>query len=188
MLATINQVINALRDTEIDAEDLESKDAKLIQRLIGYASYSAQSITNQLLIRQVYVRTFNGNGGTKLLLPTMSNPEITKVVINDAEVELTTIKVSQSGVVYSENGFPEGFQNIEITFECGYEATDAGTGEHEPPADMNEAVIAEVVSRYRMYQEINIPTAEGAQAGVEDTRTFLNKEAKEMLEPYRRIV
>lgn len=181
MLAMIAQIVGSLAETPA----LDNERIALIERLIRYASHAAEKITKQFLIKATHTIRMNGNGLTKLLIPTMSKPSLKHVKIDG--VTVTGASVSDSGIVYYKHTFPEGFQNIEIQFECGYESTVSGDNIRETPPDLNEAIIAETISRYRMYQEINIPTAEGAQAG-EDTRVFLNKEAEALLEFYKRWV
>lgn len=80
-----------------------------LRRSIGTTTYASKK--------------FNGNG-TKILMLEKPITTFTSLYIEDELIPSTEYDVDMSeGVVYYENGFKEGYQNISVNYVAGYDET-----------------------------------------------------------------
>jgi len=160
MLTTVTRVKTSLVTlTPTSADDL-------LERLILEVTGVVEDYCNRYFHYAEYTETVDGTGRTTLRLRGCPVREITSLKIDGEEIDEEDYSVNyRLGEIYYEDGFTEGYQNVEIVYAAGYdypaeeeEEEGGGEGGEEeetedltPPAELEGAVIAEVVSRYENY-------------------------------------
>ncbi len=166
MLTTVDRVKDSLV-TPLP----ESADA-FLERLILEVTGVVEDYCNRYFHYASYTETFDGTGRTTLRLRGVPVRRIISLTIDDEEIDKSDYEVNlRLGEIYYASGFTAGYQNIVVVYVAGYdypeeeeeeeEEEDGDVGEKEEeedsgedlttPAELEGAVIAEVVSRYENY-------------------------------------
>lgn len=101
-----------------------SAEDNLIQRLVDRATAMIQQDNKRDLLQKVYTdETYNGEGHDMLFIKNFPVQSITSLSIDDQQLQPEDYSLDPStGIV---NGFfPEGWQNIKVTYTGGYPAND----------------------------------------------------------------
>ena len=152
---------------------LPEKADALLTRLILEVTGVVEDYCNRYFHFAEFTEIFNGTGKTMLRLRGLPVWEVVSVTIDDEEIDPLNYTIDyRLGEIYYESGFTEGFQNVEVVYAAGYdypedeEEEEEGEEGEEPeeeeeeeeaeydnttPAELEGAIIAEVVSRYENY-------------------------------------
>ena len=124
-------------------------DDALLSRLITSVSNFIQSWLNRNLNSSAYAETYDGSGGTRLMLGNYPVTAVASLVIDGIAIPLSTAPTvpgytfDQYGILlrggYVFNYSVYGFQNVAIAYTAGY-AT--------PPVEIEQAAIELVSLRY----------------------------------------
>lgn len=133
-----------------------------IERQINIASQRIENYCSRKFKKQTYtLENYEGTGGLYLLLTNFPVTEVTKIVIDDTEYDVSDFKIDYAkGIIYFEDVFSasgvcEGISNfsnkillsIQVTYTAGYVLpNDAGT--RNLPYDLDQCCVDEVVSKY----------------------------------------
>lgn len=155
MLTTIARVKGTMSMT------LPEKADALLTRLILEVTGVVEDYCNRYFHFAEFTEIKNGTGKTMLRLRGLPVWEVVSVTIDDEEIDPEDYTIDyRLGEIYYESGFTEGFQNVEVVYKAGYdypEEPEEGEEEEEleyeytTPAELEGAIIAEVVSRYENY-------------------------------------
>jgi len=120
LLTNVGKVQNALSHTQIAATE-----TTLIERLIKQVGKIAESFCNRYFLYATYTEIFDGDGAKKIYLKGYPVITFSKLEIDDEEIAADDYDVNLDlGEVYYSSGFTEGYQNIKVTYTCGYVALD----------------------------------------------------------------
>jgi len=109
-----------LSHTQISATEIT-----LIERLIKQVDKIAENFCNRYFLYGEYTETFDGDGAKKIYLKGYPVITFSKLEIDDEEIAADDYDVNLDlGEVYYSSGFTEGYQNIKVTYTCGYVALD----------------------------------------------------------------
>lgn len=108
-----------------------STDDTLLARMITAASSFAKSWLSRDLIPTDYTLTLNGNGGAQMFMPQYPIISVSAVSVNGTAISArTTGQPSSPGFFYDKesvynngNGFPNGLQNIVISYSAGFQVS-----------------------------------------------------------------
>lgn len=103
------------------AADDTAKDDRLIFLINGFSAF-IESYTGRKFVKGTFTEKLDGNGCSKVYLQTMPVLSVSEIKQNGSVVSAGDYLVyGEEGSVLSKNGvWPEGNQNIEITFTGGY--------------------------------------------------------------------
>ena len=172
-LTTLENVKAALHITVTD-------DDTLLESLINRISAAVESYCRRKFKARDYTEKYDGDGTTVLYLKQYPVNSVTTLKISGSVVD------SANYVIYDEVGkivlrytyFPEGLQNIEVTYNAGYQ-----DGSNELKT-LEQIVINEIQAHYLAGQtDIVSPEGEG---DIPDKKTFLTQEARRWLQPFVR--
>lgn len=99
------------------SETVVASSAEAIRNEAGW--HIAPSVTETI--------TIDSNGGPILMLPTLYLTAVTEVVdvSGDTPTVLTGWRKSRAGMLSRQQGWPHGFESVEVTFTHGYDACPA---------------------------------------------------------------
>ncbi len=143
MLTTVAKVTASLQSSKVGL------DNTLIARLIAQVGARLESATNRFLTHGERTETRDGNGRTFLYLRGYPVHAIAEVKIDD-EVEEDYQSNLDFGELYRTGRWAKGYQNISVKYTAGWDAETVG--KPRPPADLEGAVIAEVVAWHDAYK------------------------------------
>ena len=160
---------------------VDSTKETLIEDLIKQVEKNIESYCNRIFRYGTYIEVFNG-GRQRIFLKGFPVWEIEYVKVDGKEI--TDYKVDKErGIIFHPTAFLHcGFYNIEVKYTCGYDASSIDITLH-PPADLEGAVIEEVISRYE-----NLTSEPKTGEGLIDLRTnFLTSRARDYFSRQRII-
>ena len=122
-------------------------DDELLKRLITAASQYIQTWLNRTIASTLYVETYNGTGGNRLILPNYPVTAVGSVAVNFTPIPAAPASSGSSGFLFDSFGlylrgfsFTEGFQNVAVTYTAGFLTT---------PPELEQACIELVALRYK---------------------------------------
>jgi|GEM_PF-6811100 len=173
MLTTKDRVKRAL------AIDIGSNDS-LLEDIIKSVSKMVEDYCNRIFIYGEYTEIFDGDGRDIIFLKGFPVREIKSIKLDGVDITDDCKVNKELGEIYYQKGFSEGFQNIEVIYTCGY---DASNNDYLPPDDLEQAVVEEVVSRFE-----NLTTQTRTGENLVDLRTnFLTGRARDYFSRQRNI-
>ena len=173
MLTTKDRVKRALAIDIGDNDDLLEDIIKSVSRMV-------EDYCNRIFLYGEYTQVFDGDGRDIIFLQGFPVYEVKSVRVDGKDITSDCKVNKELGEIYYEDGFTEGFQNIEVVYTCGYDADDE---EHLPPPDLEQAVVEEVVSRFE-----NLTTQTRTGENLVDLRTnFLTGRARDYFSRQRNI-
>jgi len=155
-------------------------DDALLESLINRISAAVESYCKRKFKARDYTEKYDGDGTSILFLKQYPVNSVSSLKIGESVLD------TSSYVIYSDEGkirlkysvFSEGIQNVEITYNAGYQD---GSDELEA---LEQIVINEIQAHYLAGQtDIVAPEGEGE---IPDKKTFLTSEARRFLEPFIR--
>ncbi len=165
MLTTVEKVQEYL------VMPVDSSKETLIEDLIKQVEKNVEDYCNRIFVYGSYIEFFQGCN-RRIFLKGFPVWEIEYVKIDGSEItDYQSDK--RRGIIFHPYAFCE-FYNIEVKYTCGYDAESADETLH-PPADLEGAVIEEVVSRYE-----NLTSETRTGENLIDLRTnFLTSRARD---------
>lgn len=179
-MAVSEYALTTLANVKATLHITTSDDDALIENLINRISGAIEAYCKRKLKARDLTEKYDGDGTSTLYLKQYPVNSVASLIINDGEVD------SSDYVVYKTIGklqlkssvFPPGLQNIEVTYNAGFES-----GSEELEA-LEHIAISEIQAHYLAGQtDIVSPEGEGE---IPDKKTFLTAEARRWLEPFIR--
>ena len=104
---------------------ISATEITLIERLIKQVGKIAENFCNRYFLYGEYTETFDGDGAKKIYLKGYSVIAFSKLKIGDEEIDTANYIVNLNlGEIYYSAGFTKGYQNVKVTYTCGYVALD----------------------------------------------------------------
>ncbi len=148
----------------------------LIDDLIGQVTSQAESFTGRRLLLGSYTDTLSGDGRKLISVAAAPVWTVSKVEIDEAEV--SGYQANLDTGIFQMYRWPSGVGNIKITYTAGW---DLDTEGKEPPADLEGAIVDEVVARFYVYRS-QPRVGEGL---VDLTTTFFQDSVEKTLKAWR---
>jgi len=176
MLTTVNKV----KDYLVMTVDVSKE--RLIMDLIKQVGKNIESYCNRIFTYGSYTEFFEG-GIQRIFLKGFPVWEIEYVKVDEKEIIDYRVD-KERGIIFHPTAFLNycGFYNIAVKYTCGYDAYNRNIKLH-PPADLEGAIIEEVVSRYE-----NLTSESRTGENLIDLRTnFLTSRARDYFSRQRII-
>ncbi len=176
-MVEIGQFVEYIGNHDDSTESVKLKNLYLESALIIVEKYLKYP-----LAKGDYIKSFSGSGFKSISLGTKKINTVSNVTIDGETVDITNIKIDQDIIYLDDQIFFEGFLNISVSFNAGYEA-------NELPALIRITIlrIAGILSNEEK-GKVGIQSVSDSKTG---SRTFMeirfNKYLK-ILEPYRCIL
>lgn len=180
-LANVRQWVNATGQTATTTDDA------LLTRLISAVSTLAQSWMDRNILSASYTETYDGTGGTSLLLRQSPVTAVASVTVDGTAIPAQTGGPLAAGYAFDDRrvvlvgyAFRRAMANVVISYTAGYSVV---------PFDLEQAVIETVVLRYK---ERDRPGMSSKAGPTGETTAFtivdFPKSALTTLQQYRRAV
>ncbi len=143
MLTNVAKVTASLQSSKVGL------DSTLITRLIAQVGSRLETATNRFLTHGERTEKRDGTGRTFLYLRGYPVHAIAEVKVEDEAVEDYESNLD-FGELYRTGRWPKGYQNISVKYTAGWDAS--VVAKPQPPADLEGAVIAEVVAWHDAYK------------------------------------
>jgi len=179
-MAVDDYALTSLANVKAALHLTTTDDDALIESLINRFSAAIETYCKRKFKARDYTEKHDGDGTSVLYLKQYPVNSVSSLKIGTGTVN------SSNYALYKEEGkirlkysvFPEGIQNVEVTYNAGYQD---GSDELEA---LEQIVINEIQAHYLAGQtDIVSPEGEGE---IPDKKTFLTSEARKLLEPFIR--
>jgi hypothetical protein len=176
--------LTSLANVKAFAQISSSGDDPLLQRLVDAASSYIAVWCSRNFDLTSRTQTYNGNGRYRMPMRDYPITQVDSVKVNGLSIPART-SPQGSGYVFDDilvylSGytFEQGIANVEITYSAGYVAV---------PADLEQACIEMVVSRYRERSRLNLNSQAVAGESVTFNVQELSRYARSVLQQYKRV-
>lgn len=199
--------LTVLEKLKLDLDLLDDSEDKQLARFITSASRLVATFIGRTLAKQTYTERTQGYGTLELMLTHTPILSLSSVYINGELVIDAEISNPDSGLLYRENGWRWNTDNysglsmqpmpgrehpkIKVTYEAGYVLPSFQEDEDTLPPDIEEACVIAAKDLYlakETYTGISQEKVGDISVSYSQKRGGLSELAKDILEPYRRIV